>query len=195
LFFDSADTLVPQDTNGKEDVYEYEPEGVGGSSGCTGASATFSKASDGCVGLISSGASSEESAFLDASETGDDVFFITASKLVDGDVDGAYDVYDAHVCGSEGVACTTEALVPPPCTTAESCKAAATPQPLIFGAPSSATFSGAGNLPSMPAAPAVKPKSKPVKCKKGFVKKHNKCVKKKSKKTKAEKTGHKRGAK
>ena len=29
LFFDSADALVPQATNGKEDVYEYEPEGEG----------------------------------------------------------------------------------------------------------------------------------------------------------------------
>ena len=29
LFFDSADALVPQDVNGKEDVYEYEPPGEG----------------------------------------------------------------------------------------------------------------------------------------------------------------------
>ena len=29
LFFNSFDSLVPQDTNGKADVYEYEPAGVG----------------------------------------------------------------------------------------------------------------------------------------------------------------------
>ncbi len=44
-------------------------------------SATFSPRSGGCVGLISSGESTEESAFLDASENGDDVFFLTASQL------------------------------------------------------------------------------------------------------------------
>ena len=66
VFFDSADALVPQDTNGREDVYEYEPQGVGS---CARAG--------GCVSLISSGTSSEESVFLDASETGNDVFFLT----------------------------------------------------------------------------------------------------------------------
>ena len=30
LFFNSSDALVPGDVNGKEDVYEYEPVGVGG---------------------------------------------------------------------------------------------------------------------------------------------------------------------
>ncbi len=29
LFFNSSDALVPADVNGKEDVYEYEPAGVG----------------------------------------------------------------------------------------------------------------------------------------------------------------------
>ena len=40
LFFDSSDGLVPQDVNGREDVYEYEPGGVGscsvGAVGCVG---------------------------------------------------------------------------------------------------------------------------------------------------------------
>ena len=30
VFFDSADDLVPQATDGLMDVYEYEPAGVGG---------------------------------------------------------------------------------------------------------------------------------------------------------------------
>ena len=52
----------------------------------------------GCVGLISSGTSSSESAFYDASENGDDVFLMTTSRLVGEDYDKGYDVYDAHVC-------------------------------------------------------------------------------------------------
>jgi hypothetical protein len=149
LFFNSSDALVPSDTNGLEDVYEYEPVGIpgpGGVSGCTGSSVTFSEKTGGCVALISSGTSREESAFLDASESGDDVFFLTAARLVPQDTDTAYDIYDAHVCGAEGVPCSLEPVPPPPCTTSESCKASATLQPEIFGAPASATFVGTGNL-------------------------------------------------
>jgi hypothetical protein len=143
LFYDSPDTLVPQATDGLENVYQYEPEGVGS---CESANVTFSEESDGCVGLLSSGSSGAESAFLDASETGDDVFFLTTSQLTEQDYDGAYDVYDAHVC-STGSPCPVGGRVaPPPCTTADSCKAAPTPQPAIFGAPASSTFNGAGNV-------------------------------------------------
>ena len=55
LFFNSSDALVPQDINGTEDVYEYEPVGIGD---CSVVSATFGKTSGGCVDLISSGTSS-----------------------------------------------------------------------------------------------------------------------------------------
>ena len=155
LFFDSADALVPQDVNGTQDVYEYEPVGVGS---CSAASATFGERSDGCVGLISSGGSPEESAFLDASESGGDVFFLTTSKLAPQDYDNALDVYDAHEC-SAAVPCYPPApIAPPACTTGDSCKAAPTLQPSIFGSPSSATFSGAGNVASG-SAPVVKARS------------------------------------
>ncbi len=142
LFFESPDALVPQDTNGVEDVYEYEPAGVGG---CSTSVVTFSERSDGCVDLISSGTSSGESVFYDASENGDDAFFITASKLVSQDTDESYDVYDAHVC-SLAVPCVSSPVSPPECTTGDSCKAAPSPQPEIFGAAPSATFSGTGNV-------------------------------------------------
>jgi NHL repeat-containing protein/WD40 repeat protein len=148
LFFDSPDALVPQATNGVEDVYEYEPPGVGD---CTSASVAFSRRSEGCVNLISSGISSAESGFYDASENGDDVFFITASKLVREDYDGSYDVYDAHVC-SAAVPCRQAPEAPPPCDSGDSCKGAPSPQPEIFGPPPTATFSGAGNV----VAPAAK---------------------------------------
>jgi DNA-binding beta-propeller fold protein YncE len=161
LYFNSADGLVPQDVNGTEDVYQYEPPGVGGPSGCTTASPNFTARSEGCVDLISSGASSQESAFLDASTSGNDVFFLTSAKLVRADHDAAIDVYDAHQC--EGSTCPLAgAEESPPCDTGDSCKAAPSPQPEIFGAPASALFSGAGNLPP-PAAASSGPGTGPKK--------------------------------
>jgi hypothetical protein len=141
LFFNSSDALVPRDVNGQEDVYEYEPVGLGG---CTASLLTYSERSGGCVDLISSGTSSGESAFMDASQNGDDVFIITTSKLVPTDTDTAYDVYDAHVCGSRW-ACVSESARPSACDTADACRATPAPQPNIFGSPPSATFNGAGN--------------------------------------------------
>ena len=56
LYFDSQDSLSPFDTNeGVEDVYEFEPEGVGG---C--------KRRAGCVALISAGREGVDSNFLAA---------------------------------------------------------------------------------------------------------------------------------
>jgi DNA-binding beta-propeller fold protein YncE len=147
MFFNSADALVGQDANGKEDVYQYEPQGVG----------DCSKAG-GCQSLISSGSSPEESAFMDASADGSNVFFMTAAKLSEADVDSDFDIYDAHICTGSSPCPSQATNVPPPCTTSDSCRAAPAPQPSIFGAPASATFSGAGNL----AAPASKA---PVKAK------------------------------
>jgi WD40-like Beta Propeller Repeat len=134
LFFNATDALTPQDINGLADVYEYEPAGAGS---CA--------RSGGCVTLISSGNSREESAFLEASANGDDVFFLTSARLTPEDQDSAYDVYDAHVC-SAGVPCLAPAVNPPPCDSGDSCKAPPTPQPPIFGQPASATFSGEGNV-------------------------------------------------
>jgi hypothetical protein len=183
LFFDSPDALASQDTNGAEDVYEYEPEGVGS---CSTSSSVFSERSGGCVGLISGGKGDQESAFADASANGSDVFFVTTDRLVPGDVDNAYDMYDAHVCTGSSPCLPPSAAQPPECVTADACRAAPTPQPAIFGAPSSATFNGAGNItPSAPAGAKPKPKQKTVKCAKGKKLNHGKCVKtKKSKKAK-----------
>jgi hypothetical protein len=153
LFFNSNDSLVSHDVNGTEDVYEYEPVGVGD---CGTGSVTFGERSGGCVGLVSSGASSEESAFLDASASGGDVFFLTASKLVSQDFDTALDVYDAHECVSREPCYAAGPVAPPACSTGDSCKAAPSPQPLLFGSPSSATFSGAGNVSSSGSAPVLK---------------------------------------
>ncbi len=158
LFFNAADALVSQDVNGTEDVYEYEPPGTGS---CTTGSITFSERANGCVGLVSSGGSPEESAFLDASENGSDVFFLTAAKLAGQDYDTALDVYDAHECSTQVPCFSPSGTLPPACTTEASCRPSPSPQPVIFGAPASATFSGAGNV-SPPAAARATAKAKPL---------------------------------
>lgn len=151
LFFDSDDALVPQDVNGTEDVYEYEPVGIGD---CGMSSDTFEEKIGGCVQLLSSGTSAEESAFLDASTTGNDAFFLTSDKLVVSDTDTAPDVYDARVC-TEEAPCIEPATAISSCLTAEACRSAPEPLPEVFGAPASSTFSGAGNVLSLPPKPSV----------------------------------------
>jgi hypothetical protein len=178
LFFDSEDGLVPQDSNNQEDVYEYEPEGIGN---CSGSSETFNESTGGCVGLISSGASGEESAFLDASTNGDDVFFLTSAKLVPGESDTGYHIYDAHVCGASGVECGSSGVSLPPCTTTEACRQAPSPQPGVFGAPASQVFSGSGN-PSARAAKSAVGASKTLTRKQQLARALKTCRKKSKKK-------------
>jgi hypothetical protein len=170
-------------------VYEYEPptKGGEGEGDCTTStqspSDVYSPKAEGCVGLISSGESSEQSAFLDASASGGDVFFMTTSQLVPTDVDRSYDVYDAHECTTKSPCFPPAAEVPPACNTEASCKAAPEPQPSIYAAPSSATFVGPGNLAPQVAPPPKKVVKKTVKCKRNFVKnKKGQCIKKKRKK-------------
>lgn len=141
LFFDSSDGLVSLDTNGQQDVYEFEPVGVGD---CSARASTFSGVTGGCTSLISSGTSSEESQFLDASGTGNDVFFLTGETLVGEDRDTAFDVYDARVC-SVSEPCTGSSVAPPACVTADACRSAPQAPSGVFASPASATFSGAGN--------------------------------------------------
>ncbi len=134
LFFNSADSLVTADKNGKADVYEFEQNGEG-----TCASA------NGCIALISSGTSTHESAFLDASTTGNNVFIFTSEKLVKQDEDTAFDVYDARICTTESPCQTPPPPPPPPCS-GEGCKEASASQPALPPAPPSSTFSGPGNV-------------------------------------------------
>jgi hypothetical protein len=151
VFFDSEDALAPQDTNGVGDVYEWEEDGRGS---CARAG--------GCLGLVSTGTNSNESEFLDASANGNDVFFLTYSKLAAQDTDNLADVYDArapHVPG-EAVGSPPPVPPPPPCDNGDSCKPPASAQPAIFGAPSSATFTGAGNPPGSTVPATQRPKSK-----------------------------------
>ena len=60
VFFSSNVQLVPQDTNGRRDVYEWEREGAGG---CVAGSGV----NGGCVYLLSGGTSEADSWFIGAS--------------------------------------------------------------------------------------------------------------------------------
>jgi hypothetical protein len=168
LFFQSPDAFVPHDKNGRRDVYEYE---------------------NGHVYPISDVAGNHDSFFLDASVSGNDVFIATADQLLPADTDFRIDVYDARVDGGFPVSVTV-----PVCDNGDSCKAPVSQQPGVFGAPASATFSGAGNLAPVTAVkPVVKAKAK--RCKQGYVRKHGRCVKQKAKKARRSNGHSKRGRK
>jgi hypothetical protein len=174
VFFESLEALTLTDTNGHVDVYEWEQAGSGD---CEAGIPSYVEASGGCIGLISSGKSSGDVAFFDASEDGSDVFFKTIQSLLPQDP-GSADVYDARVEG--GFAPEAE---PPAACEGEACQG--TPEAPNDPTPASSSFEGAGNVPAEPLARTPKP------CAKGKVRRHSKCVAKKHKKA-HKRASHKR---
>jgi DNA-binding beta-propeller fold protein YncE len=136
LFFNSPDDLTPQASNHKEDVYEYEPSGVGSCESVSG----------GCVALISSGSSPNESAFLEATPSGNDVFFLTAAPLLSPETESGFNIYDARVCTPQSPCLTPPSPAPAGCGEADACRPASPSQQAPAGPSGSATFSGPGNL-------------------------------------------------
>ncbi len=175
VFFQTKEALVPQDTNEQEDVYEWEREGAGGAGGCSRSSASFSERSGGCLYLLSTGESSDESYFGDASTDGSNVFFFTRQPLVSQDQDENDDLYDARVEG--GIA--AQNLPPPARCTGEGCLGPVDPS-TVLDASASATFSGTGNLKP----PRTKPKKVVAKCSKGKKRSHGRCLRKGKKRSK-----------
>ena len=172
VVFQSADGLTPGALNAKatnesgvlaQNVYEYH---------------------DGSVSLISDGQDTstiEDVASVAAegtTESGGDIFFRTADPLVPQDGDTQVDIYDARIDGGfpaeqSPVACQGEA-----------CQGLPSVAPVV-GVPGSATFTGSGDLTPAPTVKsAVKPKAKPKQCRKGYVKKKSRCLKKPKSKTK-----------
>ncbi len=132
---------------------------------------------DGRVSLISTGHSLTSDEQPAITHSGRDVFFTSTEDILPQKSDGLEGLFDARIEGGfpaalvEEGGCNGDACQGPPSV------------PNLLAAPASATFSGLGN-PAPPAPiPTVKPKpkSKPKACKKGYVKKKNKCVKAKKK--------------
>ena len=164
LFFNSADALVPQvavrtreeEAGGKklsvgvENVYEYESSAVGSCESPTG----------GCVSLISGGTSDRESAFLEATPSGNDAFFLTAAQLLPQDTDTAFDIYDARVCTQESPCLTPPNPAPPGCSSTDACRPAEPSQQAPLGAGGTATVASPGNMIGAPATGGVKSSKK-----------------------------------
>lgn len=121
LFFTTTQALLPADTDGVSDVYEYDR---------------------GQLHLISDGAGAGPSAFFDASVGGSDVFFATSDALVRSDTDNGLSLYDARIGG--GFA--EPPAPPPPCAAGESCRSAGSGAPPT-GTPVTSTHAGPGNVP------------------------------------------------
>ena len=138
VVFDSADQLVPWDTNGRPDVYEWERDGTG--------SCVEGK---GCLLLLSGGVSTSASWLAGESATGDDVFVISRDQLAAENHEETFNLFDARVGGVEPVS--------EPSCAGTGCQGVPFEQP-VFATPASATFQGVGNFPPV-AEPAVKHKS------------------------------------
>ena len=165
VFFDTQESLLPADTNGRVDVYEWHESPV---------------SHEGAIGLITTGQDTSDSFFLDSSPDGRNVFFGTHSRLVPADQDNQGNLYDARIKGGfpvplgagpcEGDACQNPSSAP------------------VYQTPTSLSFSGAGDLSSEPQPSTSTVRKKAAsKCVKPKRLSHGKCVKPKKKAKKAKK--------
>jgi hypothetical protein len=178
VFFQTPDSLSARDENGADcqylkhspvselalptcmDVYEWEAVGA------PGGSCSKVEVNGGCLYLLSSGQSSEPSDFVDASADGSNVFIATSSRLVPADRDAIFDLYDVRTGGGLAGQFTEPAT---PCE-GEACRTSAASASSAASA-GTASFVGPGN-----------PKQASPSCKKSYVKRHDRCVKKQQKK-------------
>ncbi|HTA06634.1 MAG TPA: hypothetical protein VK774_09750 [Solirubrobacteraceae bacterium] len=136
VFFDSPNALVPEDVNGVGDVYEYRA---------------------GAARLVSSGASTGVSTFLDASVDGMDVFFTTSQRLLGADATDGLSLYDARREGG-----FVEPAQPAECG-AGGCRTTSSAGPIVSPTPASLAFTGPGNIAATnPTASAKTGKPRPL---------------------------------
>jgi hypothetical protein len=152
VFFDSADAIALTDTNQRPDAYQWEAQGEGN---CT--------RPGGCVALVSSGRDSGGAAFVDASADGSDAYFLTDESLVKADP-GSADLYDARIGGG------FPEPQPPISCEGDAC------QPL----PSEPVDPTLTTLLAGPGNPPVRYPKQRKRCRKGFVKRKGKCLRRKA---------------
>jgi hypothetical protein len=138
VFFETEESLVPGDGNFQNDIYEWEADGEG--------MCESEAQNGGCIYLISTGQSAQRSYLGDVSADGGDVFFFTRQSLVSQDEDSNVDLYDARVDG--GILSQNPSPAAAPCAEETACRGASSNTPSTFGALTSTTFSGSGNLAS-----------------------------------------------
>ena len=153
FFFQTPDSLVSDDENGKsckynihdetlgnafpscQDVYEWEAVGA------PGGSCTVAEVSGGCVYLLSAADSAGPASFIDASSDGSNAYIATSSPLVPADRDELFDIYDVRAGG--GLASQFNGPTPP--CEAEACRSE-THAASISATPGSSILVGPGNL-------------------------------------------------
>ncbi len=153
IAFTTAEPLSSLATNGLSNAYEWH---------------------EGGVSLVSGGSATRAVEEVVISSSGRDLFFTTTQGLVPQDTDGQEDTYDARIGGGFPA--------PPaesrPCE-GDACQGPLTnPAPLLI--PGSVSQAPGGNFVAPVSTTSVKQKkikAKIAKCKKGFVKKKDKCVK------------------
>jgi hypothetical protein len=125
IFFTTPDPLLPQDTNGLSDVYEYDVE-------------------TGKRTLLSSGAGNAGAWLVDASASGRDVFFVSEQSYSRADTDVLADLYDVRIDGG----LPEPSPAPVPCA-GDACQGVPSAAPTFNTA---SGFEGLGNVVMKPAA-------------------------------------------
>jgi hypothetical protein len=131
-FFESSEALVVGDSDGLQDVYEWEGQGVGS---CT--------KPGGCIYLISSPQSLRNEYLWAVSRSGDDVFFLSSELLVGADADQTPSIYDARVGGGFAEAAKSDCE-------GEGCRPRLLPPPALSGAATSVRGPGDNAKPRCP---------------------------------------------
>ena len=160
-FFGTKEALVPQDTNGLRDVYEY----VDGRAQLI-SSGTSNRDSTGGSELISAFFGALNTGLEGVSRNGVDVYLSTFDSLVPEDVNGDFlKIYDARTGGGFDVNTNLNN-----CAAEDECHGGDSTPPAPPSIATNASFSGSGNVPGSKS----KKKSSKKKSKKAHRKRHHK---------------------